>query len=75
MTLLIASLIVGLCAVGIGCLYVGLRGATRMDFVGGVLLGATIGLVAAVACTHFANQGLHFEPDNAASSVSNAPQP
>jgi hypothetical protein len=74
-TVLVASLVVGLCGVGIGCLYFGLRGATQMDFVGGVLLGATLLLVGVVVYMHFANQGLHFEPDNAASSVSNAPQP
>ena len=74
-TLLIASLVVGLCVVGIGCLYFGLRGASQMDFVGGVLLGATILLVGAVAFMHFANHELRFEPDNAASSVSNAPAP
>jgi len=75
-TLLIASLIVGLCVVGIGCLYFGLRGASQMDFVGGVLLlGASILLVGAVVYMHFASDELRWEPGNAASSVSNAPGP
>lgn len=74
-TVLVASLVVGLCGVGIGCLYFGLRGASEMDFVGGVLLGATILLIGAVALMYFANQELRFEPDNAASSVANAPGP
>jgi hypothetical protein len=51
--MLIVLLIVGLSVVGIGCLYFGLRGVSQMDFVGGVLLGATILLVGAVAFVYF----------------------
>jgi hypothetical protein len=75
-TLFIAVLIAGLCVVGVACLYFGLRGASQMDFVGGVLLGATVLLLGAVVLTYLGNRGgLRFEPDNAASSVSNAPGP
>jgi hypothetical protein len=73
--LLIVLLIVGLSLVGIGCLYFGLRGASQMDFVGSVLLGATILLVGAVAYVYFTSHALTFEPDNASSSVSQAPGP
>jgi hypothetical protein len=74
-TLFIAVLIAGLCVVGIACLYFGLRDASQMDFVGGVLLGASFLLVGAVVFMYFANDDLRFEPDDAASSVSNAPGP
>jgi hypothetical protein len=73
--LLMVLLIVGLSLLGIGCLYFGLRGASQMDFAGGVLLGATILLVVAVAYGYFTSRTLTWGPDDAASSVSRTPEP
>jgi len=73
--MLIPVLVGGLCVVGIACLFFGVRGASQMDFAGGVLLGASFLMVGAVVFMYFINHELRFEPDNASSSVSRAPSP
>jgi hypothetical protein len=73
MTIVLFVFVAGVFLVGLAFLYVGLRGSSLNDFLAGLVVATAMLVAVGLGFVYFVNQGLRFEPHDAASSVSNAP--